>query len=178
MDLEFRLNPPEGYSGSTSLDVAIRVLGRDSNGRWDIQLNVRAPDAPDHDPCASPAQIEAIHQYFPHIPDTISAKQAHALISYCEYGRAFAEELLADLSGRERYQWQLIVATLVSHDSHASAMVLEWNNQRHRLGSRIVPPQAMSLFDDLLIALKYVEAEMKSKSPDYGFSPQISDQFD
>jgi hypothetical protein len=159
--MEFRLNPPDGYKGSTSLDVAVRVMGRDQDGNWDIQLNIRAPQTEDEEH-SSPEQMAAVRVYFPHIPESISREQAHAMICYCEYAGTFSRELLVSLTDKYRAMWILIIATLVSHDKNAADEVLEWARKRYQLGSAIVTPTTPSFFDDLVQTCRIIDQELQT----------------
>jgi hypothetical protein len=159
--MEFRLNPPGGYQGSTSLDVAVRVLGRDQDGNWDIQLNIRAPETQDEELCSS-RQIDAVRTYFSHIPETISHQQAHAMICYCEYAGAFSRELLGGLTDKYKSMWVLIIATLVSHDQNAAMEIVDWAKNRHQFGSNIVTAATPVFFDDLVQTCRVLDQELQT----------------
>jgi hypothetical protein len=157
--MEWSETPPKYYRGLNSEDVAIRVLGRDESGRLDIQLNVKVPDTDDQD-LADRRQMEAIHDVFPHIPNTITANQAHALISYCEFSRVLMREYLSSYSGSEASLWISIIATLVSHDTQAGGQIVSWNLNRHRYGTAQNDVKDVPLFDDLISVCQIIEKEM------------------
>ena len=162
--MEFRPNPPKDYRGATDDEVAVRIFGRDkTNGRWDIQLNVKAPESPDDDPNPSEQQSDAVARIFPHIPrEAISEQQAHALLCYRDYAKAVVERVIPDFTENDRQIWTIIIATLVSHDERVAKDVRKWSEDRFRLArsdDRIVTTKH---FADLVVICRQIAKEMKN----------------
>ena len=102
--------------GSTSNEFAIRYFGKRPDGTVQLQLNVRAPEAPDYDLPATERQLAAVAELFPHIPPTIGSMQAHAILCYRDYARAVIERVLPDVAADDQKLWLVIIATLASRD--------------------------------------------------------------
>lgn len=158
--MDFRPGPPKYYRGSTTSDVAVRFLGRDSAGNADLQLNVRVPETPDDDPNATDRQLNAIAAFFPHIPSTISFGQAHALLCYRDYAQAVVDRVLPEQNGESRKMWIAVIATLVSHDDRVAKDVCSWSDDRFRrarLDSTVIRTKH---FNDLMIVCRDLAKDM------------------
>lgn len=159
--MEWSNSPPPEYKGLLSTDVALRILGKAEDGRWDIQLNLSAP-TPDDSKRAEQTQIDSIHDLFPHIPKNIAFNQAHEIICYCEFARLFVSERLADLPEPAVEMWQKIVATLVSHDRGVGSEIVDWVSDRSKYGSHRYPVSKLSFMSDLVDMCIVIENEFEA----------------
>ncbi|MET4132043.1 hypothetical protein ABIE62_001166 [Porphyrobacter sp. MBR-155] len=159
--MEWSTIPPAEYHGLFSTDVAVRVLGRAPDGRWDLQLNVKAP-ATDDGHVVSSKQLESIHNVFPHIPGTITHDQGHALISYCEFARILIAGKFSHFCQNDKQLWASIFATLVSHDEEVGKEVVAWLDDRRSYGSERYPIEGVSFFDELIEAGCQIENGMQN----------------
>lgn len=128
--MEFLASPPAEYRGSTSDDVAVRYLGRASDGSAQLQLNLRTPDRLEYDLPATARQLAAVDAIFPHVPSTVSQSQAHAILCYRDYSKAVIDRVLPSLRLEDRDLWLVIIATLVSHDERIAKDVRRWSDDR------------------------------------------------
>ena len=152
--------PPREYRGSTSAEIAVRYLGRSSDGRVNLQLNVTVPETPDDDPPPTSRQIQAVQQLFPHVPGTISFGQAHAILCYRDYANAVIDRVLPDLDEDSRHLWLNIIATIVSHDERIAGDVRRWSGDRFKQARgdpRIVKTKH---FRDLIVTCRDLAREM------------------
>ncbi|WP_151974282.1 hypothetical protein [Erythrobacter sp. EC-HK427] len=122
--------PPLEYRGSIDTDVAVRIFGFNEDGTVDLQLNLSVPEAKPDDPEPSPAQIESVQRFFPHVPATISSRQAHAILCYRDYARAVADEVAPYMEFSRKGVLIQIIATLVSHDERIAKDVRSWAERR------------------------------------------------
>ncbi len=160
--MEFRQHPPLEYRGSTSGDVAIRVLGKRSDGTVDLQLNVQTPDTPDDDPPATDRQIAAVANLFPHISPTIGRMQAHAILCYRDYAWAVIDRVLPDVATSQKHLWVVIIATLVSHDERIARDIRRWSDDRFRYARSDPRVVNTKHFNDLIIICRELAKAMEA----------------
>jgi hypothetical protein len=161
----FNDRPPPGYSGPLDGNVAIRVLIADPDThRVDIQITVRVPEAKKYDPEPTERMREAVRALFPHLPDTLTDSQCHAVLTFRDYARAVVEKVLG-LDAPNRKLWETLIATLVSHDDEVAQDVIRWSDRRWRKGSDAVRIMQTKNFVRILNECRVIEESFRSGRP-------------
>jgi hypothetical protein len=161
----FNDRPRAGYSGPLDDSVAVRVLIADRDTRRvDIQINVRVPDAKKYDLGPTERMREAVRALFPHLPDTLMASQCHAILSFREYARAIIDRVLGS-NDHNRRLWEVLIATLVSHDDEIAQDVIRWSDRRWRKGSDAIRIMQTKNFSHILDECRLIEESFRTGRP-------------
>ncbi len=161
----FKDRPPLGYSGPLDDSVAVSVLISDlETRRVDIQVNVHVPEAKKHDLEPTERMRDAVRALFPHLPDTLTDSQCHAVLTLRDYARAVVERVLGPNDPNRRL-WEILIATLVSHDDEVAQDVIRWSNRRWRKGSDAVRIMQTKNFSRSLGECKAIEESVRTGRP-------------
>jgi hypothetical protein len=127
----FTVSPSGRVTGDTKVPVIMSYP--DSKDREvEFQLNPSIPDPTDYDSPATPAQIKAVQDFWPHFPDNLTFTQCHATLCYRDYAIAFIDIFMPTREEKNYEMWLRIVATLVSHNEIVSKDVRRWSERRWR----------------------------------------------
>lgn len=123
----------EGDTRSCKFEAPVIIASTiPKSSTLDFRLNLRVPDSSDLDSSATDNQIASVLSLWPHLPETLSFKNCHAILCYRDYAGTLLDLVFEDDPLKNFDEWVKIVITMVAYYPEVARDVRQWSERRYR----------------------------------------------